>query len=102
MTSQLSIPKVVLLANDLAPTHSVRQAIRRAGLTVTLEPVSSREEFLSRCDFGSVDLIVAATTGMHGLKVSEIVERAQESPVEIPIVVIGRDADERHVLQTWR
>jgi two-component system NtrC family sensor kinase len=102
MTSLLSIPKVVLLANDLAPTHSVRQAIRRAGLTVTLEPVSSREEFLSRCDFGSVDLIVAATTGMHGLKVSEIVERAQESPVEIPIVVIGRDADERHVLQTWR
>jgi two-component system NtrC family sensor kinase len=100
--SQLSIPKVVLLANDLVPAHSVRQAIRRAGLTVTLEPVANREEFLSRFQFDSVDLILAATTGMRGVEVSEILEGARHGSIHAPIVLIGRDADERNVMQTWR
>jgi two-component system NtrC family sensor kinase len=102
MLNQLSIPKVVLLANDLVPAHSVRQAVRRAGLTVTLEPVSSREEYLSRFRYGSIDLIIAATSGMSGLEVAEILEQARHGSAHIPIVLLGRDVDERHILHTWR
>lgn len=91
-----------MLANDLASTHSVRQTIRRAGLIVILDPVSSREGFLSRIRNGSVDLIVAGAGGIQGLEVPEIVEQARSGENPIPIVLLGRESDEPRILRSWR
>jgi hypothetical protein len=51
-----SLPKVLLLTNDLTSPHAIREAIRRAGLTLILETIGSRSEFLSRLHSGQVDL----------------------------------------------
>ena len=102
MLKQFSIPRIVLLSSDLASTHSVRKAIRQAGLTVNLEPVASRDEFLSRFRFGTVDLILAAAAGLEGLEVFEVVDEAQSGANPVPIVLLGTQADEEHVLQSWR
>jgi two-component system NtrC family sensor kinase len=102
MMSHPSIPKVLLLANDLVPTHAVRQAIRRGGLTVTLEQVSTRDDLYSRFSSGSADLILAATTGMRGVQTGEILEMARNESSPVPIVLLGLDADERNVPRTWR
>ena len=59
------LAKVLLLANDLASAHAVREGIRRAGLSVILETVSTRDEFFSRMRSGQIDLILAATTGLQ-------------------------------------
>jgi signal transduction histidine kinase len=102
MLNHLSIPRILLLTNDVASTHSVRQAIRRAGLTVTLDPISSREEFLSRCRPGAVDLILAAATGFDGMAISEILERARTADHLLPVVLLGRDAAEGQLLMNQR
>jgi two-component system, NtrC family, sensor kinase len=102
MLGQLSIPRILLLSNDLASAHSVRQAIRRAGLTATLDPVSSRGEFLSRFQYGSVDLILATANGLAGLEIPEVIEQARSAAPSVAIVVLGKDADEGHILQAWR
>ena len=102
MLNQFSIPRIVLISSDLASTHSVRKAIRQAGLTVNLEPVSSREEFLSRFRFNTVDLILAAAAGLEGLEVFEVVDEAQSGANPVPIVLLGTEADEEHVLRSWR
>jgi two-component system NtrC family sensor kinase len=102
MINQLSIPKIVLLMNDLASTHAVRQAVRRGGLTVVLDPVSSREEFLSRFRFGSVDMILAPASGYEGMEVSEIIEQTRSGIYEIPLILLGNDGDEGNILQAWR
>lgn len=100
MTSQFSIPRIVLLSNDLASTHSIRKAVRGAGLTFSLEPVVNREQFLSRFRHGTVDLILAAARGLEGMEITEILEHANQNDVQIPIVIIGDD-DERRVLESW-
>jgi signal transduction histidine kinase len=102
MMNQPSIPTVVLLANDLASTHSVRQAIRRAGLTVNLYPVSSREEFLARFRQGSVDLILAAPNGLRDLGISEVMEQSRNNPTRVPIILLAIDPDQGNVLRPWR
>jgi two-component system, NtrC family, sensor kinase len=99
MISQFSIPRIVLLSNDLASTHSVRKAIRRAGLTVTLEAAASREEFLSRFQYGPVDLILAASRRSDGLEISEIVKQARAGANEVPIILLGTEADDQAVLR---
>lgn len=91
MLNHLSIPRILLLTNDVASTHSVRQVIRRAGLTVTLDTVSNREEFLSRCCAGAVDLILAASTGFDGMAISDIQERARNADHTVPVVLLGRE-----------
>jgi len=102
MMSQVSIPRVMMLANDLASTHLVRQTIRRAGLVVTLDPVSSREGFHSHIRNGAVDIIVAAASGFQGMEVPEIVEQARSGENAIPIVLLGRELDEPDILRSWR
>jgi two-component system, NtrC family, sensor kinase len=103
MLNQLfSIPRLILLSNDLASTHSVRKTIRRAGLTVALEPVSSRDEFFSRLQNGPVDLILAAASGFEGIDVGEIVDQARSGSHHVPIVLLGRDVEDEHMLETWR
>lgn len=105
MMGQLSIPRVVLLSNDSASTHSVRQAVRRAGFTITLEPISTRKHFVTRFrhgSHGSIDLILAPASGLEGLEVSEIVELARSGPTPVPVVLLERDANEARVLESWR
>lgn len=97
-----SLAKVLLLANDLASAHGVREGIRRAGLTVILETVSSREEFLSRLHSGPVDLILSATSGLWGLTVAEALEYTGNSGNRIPLVLIGKDGDEPVAVQALR
>ncbi len=88
--------------NDLASTHAVRQAVRRGGLTVILDPVSSREEFLSRFRNGSVDMILAPASGYNGMEVSEIIDQTRSGPHEIPLILLGSDGDASGALQAWR
>ena len=75
---------VLLLANDLASAHAVRDGIRRAGLTVILETVGTRAEFLSRLRGGPVDLILAATSGLRGLPIAEVLEYAGNARTSHP------------------
>jgi two-component system, NtrC family, sensor kinase len=102
MTNQSGIPKVLLVTNDLASTHSVRQAIRRAGLTIILDPVSRREQFLSRLHSGSADLILAGANGLEDLEISEIVEQSRNSANEVPIILLDRETDNGRVLTSWQ
>ena len=93
---------VLLLANDLASAHAVRDGIRRAGLTVILETVGTRAEFLSRLRGGPVDLILAATSGLRGLPIAEVLEYAGNGEPRIPLVVIGREGEESEAAQALR
>ncbi len=93
---------VLLLANDLASTHAVRDGIRRAGLTVILETVATRAEFLSRLRGGLVDLILAATSGLRGLPIAEVLEYAGNAEPRIPLVAIGREGEESEAVQALR
>ena len=97
-----SLPVVLLLANDLASAHAVRDGIRRAGLTVILETVGIPAEFLSRLRGGPVDLILAATTGLLGLPIAEVLEYAGNAEPRIPLVVIGMEGEESEAAQALR
>ena len=97
-----SLPVVLLLANDLASAHAVRDGIRRAGLTVILETAGIRAEFLSRLRGGPVDLILAATTGLLGLPIAEVLEYAGNAEPRIPLVVIGMEGEESEAAQALR
>src|SRR5271155_377368 len=88
------LAKVLLLANDLASAHAVREGIRRAGLTVILETVGSREEFFLRLRSGQIHLILAATAGLQDLPVFEVLEYADNMPVRVPLVLIGKEGEE--------
>jgi signal transduction histidine kinase len=89
----------LLLENDLGSAHTAREGIRRAGLTVILETVGTREEFLSRLHAGPVDLILAETTGLPGLTVAEVLEYARDGKGRVPLVLIEKDDQEQGVLQ---
>src|SRR5271170_180361 len=97
-----SLAKVLLLENDLASAHAVRDGIRRAGLTVILETAATREEFLSRLRGAPVDLFLAATTGLRGLTVAEMLEYADNANSRVPLVLIGKDGEEPEALQALR
>jgi two-component system, NtrC family, sensor kinase len=88
-----SLPKVLLLTNDLTSAHAIREAIRRAGLTLILETIGSRSEFLSRLHSGQVDLILVATSGFGGLSVSEINGNAAALAEGVPLIVIGNQRE---------
>src|SRR5579883_2876621 len=98
-TQPSSLARVLLLANDLASAHSVRDAIRRAGLTVILETAATRDEFLSKLRSNPVDLVLAGTTGVRGLTVAEILEHAGNGESRVPIVVIGKEGEESEAAQ---
>src|SRR5579862_3919361 len=100
--AQTSLARVLLLANDLASAHSVRDGIRRAGLTVILETVGTRAEFLSRLHGTPIDLILSATTGLRELSVPEILEYAGNAENRIPVVVIGKEGEESEAVQALR
>jgi two-component system, NtrC family, sensor kinase len=90
------------LTNDYTATHGVRQALRRAGMTATLDAVSSRAEFLSLHRCGVADLILAPAEGLEGLEISEVLDYARGGAQPVPIVLLGGDTDQRQVLQLWR
>ena len=94
MIHGLSIPTVLLLGTDSTLTHSVREGVRRAGLTIALRPVSVREEFLSRLREGSVDVVLAAVNGLPETQITEILEYVRDSSPRTKVVVIGRDDQE--------
>jgi two-component system, NtrC family, sensor kinase len=93
-TAAGSLPKVLLLVNDLASAHAIREGIRRAGLAIILETAGSRSELLLRLRLGPADLILAGASGLSGLPVSEIVELAKASGVSAPLIIIGDESDE--------
>jgi len=97
-----SLARVLLLANDLASAHAVREGMRRAGLTVLLETVETREEFLARVRSGSVDLILAPTTGLQNLPIAEILESSRNAAERIPLVLIGKHGDESEAVWAWQ
>lgn len=97
-----SVAKVLLLENDLASAHAVREGIRWAGLTVILETVGTREELLSRLPSVPIDLILAATTGLPGLPVTEILEYTRNVARPIPLVLIAKDGEAPDAMRTLR
>jgi two-component system, NtrC family, sensor kinase len=99
--SRTPLAKVLLLADDLASAHAVREGIRRAGLTVILETVASRGEFLSRLRSGPIDLILA-TAGLRELTVAEVLEYAGNIDSRIPLVLIGKDGKESEAVEALR
>jgi len=76
--------------------------MRRAGLTVLLETVETREEFLARVRSGSVDLILAPTTGLQNLPIAEILESSRNAAERIPLVLIGKHGDESEAVWAWQ
>lgn len=102
-TQSSSLPRILLLANDLASAHAVRNGIRAAGFTVLLETVKSRGGFFSRLrSRPPIDLILSATTGLLGLRVAEVLEFGKNSEPRIPLVVIGKDGEESEAVQALR
>jgi len=97
MIHGLSIPTVLLLGTDSTLTHSVREGVRRAGLTIALRPVCAREEFLSRLREGTVDVVLAAASGLPEAQIAEILEYVRDSSPRTKVVVIGRDDEETAV-----
>jgi len=102
LSMPLPLAKVLLLENDLASAHAVRDGVRRAGLTAILETSATREEFLSRLRGGPIDLILAATTGLRSLTVAEILEYAGNAISGVPLVLIGKDGEEPEAVQALR
>jgi two-component system, NtrC family, sensor kinase len=95
-----SLPRVLLLANDLASAHAVRDSTRRAGFTVLLETVGTRGEFLSRFRSGQpIDLILSATTGLRGLPVTEILEFTGNAEQRVPLILIGKEGEQSNAVQ---
>lgn len=86
--TQLSIPKILLLANDLASAHAVREAVRRAGMTVILDTVRTDEEFHLRLGTGQIDVLLAADTGVGHLSLAEMVSHVHETLGEIPLIAL--------------
>jgi two-component system NtrC family sensor kinase len=102
-TQSSSLPRVLLLGNDFASAHSVRDGIRRAGLTVVLETAGTRGEFLSRFRSGQpIDLILSATTGLRGLPVTEILEFTGNAEQRVPLILIGKEGEESNAVQALR
>jgi signal transduction histidine kinase len=101
MLSQFSIPRIVLLSNSLTSTHETRRALRSAGLTASLDLVTNHEEFEASFEHGSMDLIFASATGMEGVTVAEILERAEKESGSIPIVVLANDTGDEEALEKW-
>jgi signal transduction histidine kinase len=97
-----SVAKVLLLEKDLASAHAVREGMRWTGLTVILETVGTREEFLSRLPSLPVDLILAATTGLPGLAIAEILEHMCNAARRVPLVLIGKDDEESETMRALR
>jgi two-component system, NtrC family, sensor kinase len=94
MMTQLSIPKVLLLANDLASAHAVRESVRRAGMTVILDTVRTDEEFLVRLGTGEIDVLLAADAGAGRLNLAETIRHIHETRGEIPVIALrGCDAE---------
>jgi len=93
-TNAGSLPKVLLLANDPASAHAIREGIRRAGLTLILETVGSSPEFLARLRSGQVDLVLAAASFIVGLPVSEMTEGIHTLGAEVPLILIGDEFDQ--------
>ena len=97
-TAAGSLPKVLLLANDLASAHTVREGICRAGLALILETVGSRSEFLLRLRSGSVDLVLAVASGLRELPASEIACHAQKRGAPVRLILIAFPGEMRQVL----
>ncbi len=91
MIHEISIPTVLLLAKDTALAHSIRETVRRAGLTIALRPVTTHEEFLSRLQTGSVDLVLTAVSGLPDKEIAEILESVRELSPRSKVVVIGQE-----------
>jgi len=99
VTQASSLPRILLLANDLASAHAIRNGIRRSGLAAILDVVATRAEFLDRLRGGRIDLILAATTGLPALPASEVLEHARDAGSHIPLVVISREGQESEASQ---
>lgn len=97
MIHGVSIPTVLLLASDTGLAHSVREGARRAGLTIALRPVTTLDEFLSRLQAGSVDLILAAANGLPDTEIAEILKVVRNYSPRTKVVVIGREDQEAAV-----
>jgi len=69
---------------------------------VILETVGSREEFFLRLRSGQIDLILAATAGLQDLPVFEVLEYADNMPVRVPLVLIGKEGEESEAVQALR
>jgi two-component system, NtrC family, sensor kinase len=102
VTRTPALARVLLLANDFISAHAIRDGIRRAGLSVILESVDTREEFLSRARSGPIDLILAAAAGLEGMRVPEILEYSGDAQKRIPLVLIGKDEEEPEAVQAMR
>jgi signal transduction histidine kinase len=97
-----SIPGVLMLRCAALSHQQVRDAARHAGLTLSIDFVENRREFLEDLRRGSTALIVAGTESIPELDLREILERARHAHPAIPVVLVGDQASEHESLRTLR
>jgi two-component system NtrC family sensor kinase len=93
----------VLLLRCAALSHrEVREAVRRAGLSLSVELAENRREFLEELRRGSPSVIVAGRESIPDLDLREVFERARHSQPPIPVVLVGGNASQTESLSILR
>lgn len=97
-----SIPGVLMLRSSALSHHAVRAAARQAGLSLTLEFIENRREFLDEFRRGCTDVIIAGPESLPDLPLREVLDRARSAEPAIPVLVTGGHFNERDVLRIVR
>lgn len=97
-----TIPGVLMLRCAALSHQQVRDAARHAGLTLSIDLVENRREFLEDLRRGSTALIVAGTESIPEVDLREILERARHAHPPIPVVLVGGYSSEDESLRTIR
>ncbi len=97
-----SIPGVLMLRSSALSHHAVRSAARQAGLSLTLEFIENRREFLDELRRGSTDVIIAGSESLPDLSLREVLDRARSAEPSIPVLVAGGHFSERDAVRVVR
>lgn len=97
-----TIPGVLMLRSSALSHHALRSAARQAGLSLTLEFVEDRREFLDELRRGWADVILAGTEALPDLSLQEVMERARSAQPPIAVLVVGDQLSERESVRVVR
>ena len=92
--------RVLLLANDLASAHAIREAANDASIHFELMQAWSRREFLNRLATYLPNIILADGAALPGISIEEIVSQARRVFPVIPVLVFGTSENDGEFAKT--
>lgn len=101
MNGELS-PRVLLLPSAAVSRQDLAVAAEHAGLSVAVQSIDNRVQFLDELRHSTPSLIVAGPESIPGLELREVLDRARQGQPSTPVIVIGGDASETDSLKIAR